>query len=571
MNRQDEKYISGYQNTSHNIDPLAWTRGEKVEAGDVDEASNLIPKKNSPNNRSILLGSYLLITIFFALFVYYLCFKQLFSHRMAFVTTGTRINFKSVDGRFVRVDGERTNTLILSEIIPWIAGSTFEVFVLPDGAWKLKSLSGYWVRAHDIFGEARADQIDKALGSTFIPMKPFFGKSIQLYVQETSQVLAVSDTRPESIASVVSTPPHYFSVLTPKTSFEVVPVNFIMGVNLGGWFIPEVWMVPSFFNGSGLGWGGSLCRMVNYSRELTEERILDRLENWIKEDDFRQMAEMGLNSIRLPIGYWNVMEDPYQRYAPADLSTSLHYIDWAFDMAQKYGMTVLLDLHGAPGSQNGIDHSGCSMYPQWQYDENVNLTLTTVRAMAERYGDRPNLVGFELMNEPNHDLEAFNHTLLLEFYQDAYWIIRDYSKTALVIFNELYSEYYADWKGELAEPEYFNVVVDWHLYDWPGNHTYERVSDHMTDALNWGTAIEEFTPHHPVIVGEWCFSTGEVKQVGQPFVDMCLDSFKRSLGWYIWTWRIEDGIGFEFWNVKHQHNDPAGIRIRKQTPIRRRE
>jgi len=139
MNRQDEKYISGYQNTSHNIDPLAWTRGEKVEAGDVDEASNLIPKKNSPNNRSILLGSYLLITIFFALFVYYLCFKQLFSHRMAFVTTGTRINFKSVDGRFVRVDGERTNTLILSENIPWIAGSTFEVFVLPDGAWKLKS------------------------------------------------------------------------------------------------------------------------------------------------------------------------------------------------------------------------------------------------------------------------------------------------------------------------------------------------------------------------------------------------------------------------------------------------
>lgn len=30
----------------------------------------------------------------------------------------------------------------------------------------------------------------------------------------------------------------------------------------GGWFIPEVWMRPSFFRDTGLGWGGSLCAMV---------------------------------------------------------------------------------------------------------------------------------------------------------------------------------------------------------------------------------------------------------------------------------------------------------------------
>jgi hypothetical protein len=27
-------------------------------------------------------------------------------------------------------------------------------------------------------------------------------------------------------------------------------------------------------------------------------------------------------------------------------------------MAKKFNLTVLIDLHGAPGSQNGIDHSG---------------------------------------------------------------------------------------------------------------------------------------------------------------------------------------------------------------------
>jgi hypothetical protein len=43
------------------------------------------------------------------------------------------------------------------------------------------------------------------------------------------------------------------------TIFELSPVDFYKGVNFGGWFIPEVWMLWSFFNGTGLGWGGSLC------------------------------------------------------------------------------------------------------------------------------------------------------------------------------------------------------------------------------------------------------------------------------------------------------------------------
>ena len=37
-------------------------------------------------------------------------------------------------------------------------------------------------------------------------------------------------------------------------------------------------------------------------------------------------ASIGYNSIRLPIGYWNIIEDPYERYTPKNVDTSLHYI-----------------------------------------------------------------------------------------------------------------------------------------------------------------------------------------------------------------------------------------------------
>ena len=42
--------------------------------------------------------------------------------------------------------------------------------------------------------------------------------------------------------------------------FRLEVVDEVRGVNLGGWFIPEIWMTPSFSNYTGLGWAGSLCK-----------------------------------------------------------------------------------------------------------------------------------------------------------------------------------------------------------------------------------------------------------------------------------------------------------------------
>jgi len=162
--------------------------------------------------------------------------------------------------------------------------------------------------------------------------------------------------------------------------FKVTKVKHTRGVNLGGWFIPEIWMNPAFSSWTGLGWGGSLCRcFVVHNESCTacstsihtlprrvatfnpieaERRMETHLSSWISEEDFSQIASFGFDSVRLPVGYWNLVVDPYHKFVPRDVASSHRYIDWAFDMAEKYGLTVLLDLHGTPGSQNGNDHSG---------------------------------------------------------------------------------------------------------------------------------------------------------------------------------------------------------------------
>eukprot|EP00602_Paraphysomonas_sp_CaronLab_P011736 CAMPEP_0185042000 /NCGR_PEP_ID=MMETSP1103-20130426/41994_1 /TAXON_ID=36769 /ORGANISM="Paraphysomonas bandaiensis, Strain Caron Lab Isolate" /LENGTH=302 /DNA_ID=CAMNT_0027581975 /DNA_START=739 /DNA_END=1647 /DNA_ORIENTATION=- len=301
--------------------------------------------------------------------------------------------------------------------------------------------------------------------------------------------------------------------------------------------------------------------MVKLNASLAEERMKETFENWITADSITEIAEMGFNSIRVPVGYWNLIEDPYERYAPRDYRVSLQYIDWLFDSAAENGLSVLLDLHGAPGSQNGIDHSGCAMSPEWTNERNVNLTLDAIKAMAIRYGSRSNLLGIELLNEPSESIERTDHDLLLKFYSESYGIIRQYSDTALVVFNELYEEFYSAWKDSLVEPDYYNVVVDWHLYNWQEPYTSETADEHIRDAENWASLIDSYSADHPIIIGEWTMSTGTVVQAGQPFVDACLKSFAHSFGWYAWNWKVERTTGFDEWDVQYQNQLPGGISI----------
>jgi glucan 1,3-beta-glucosidase len=64
--------------------------------------------------------------------------------------------------------------------------------------------------------------------------------------------------------------------------------------------------------------------------------------SWITEDDFAQISAAGLNTVRIPIGYWALAPqdgDPY-------VQGQLPYLATALGWARNHGLKVLLDLHG---------------------------------------------------------------------------------------------------------------------------------------------------------------------------------------------------------------------------------
>jgi glucan 1,3-beta-glucosidase len=56
-----------------------------------------------------------------------------------------------------------------------------------------------------------------------------------------------------------------------------------------------------------------------------------------------------LNHVRIPIGYWAYDIAPHEPFINGQHDYLLKAISWA----QTYNIKVIVDLHGAPGSQNG--------------------------------------------------------------------------------------------------------------------------------------------------------------------------------------------------------------------------
>ena len=65
-----------------------------------------------------------------------------------------------------------------------------------------------------------------------------------------------------------------------------------------------------------------------------------------------------LNHVRIPIGYWAYDVGPGEPY----FQGQREYLGKAIGWAKEYGIKVIVDLHGAPGSQNGYAQSPFGSY-----------------------------------------------------------------------------------------------------------------------------------------------------------------------------------------------------------------
>ncbi len=312
------------------------------------------------------------------------------------------------------------------------------------------------------------------------------------------------------------------------------PTQTVRGVNLGGWLLLEKWIAPGVFDG---------IQSPDELRFSLDDggaaRLREHRESFITESDFRWIAERGLDAIRLPVGYW-ILEGDQSYVAAPDI------LDRAFVWAQKYGLGVLLDLHGAPGSQNGRDHSGRNGPLEWTSAANIARTIEVLDAFARRYGRHPSLIGLGLLNEPSVHLPL---DVITEFSTRASAQIRPHlAPDVAIVMHDAFRP--LEWRA-FAETAPANTLLDAHLYQCYSDADKKRdFNQHVARAaIDRAQLLEEMQKQLPAIVGEWslCLRGSGVDENGafarelgyRAYAAAQLLSYERSRGWFFWTYKTE--------------------------------
>jgi glucan 1,3-beta-glucosidase len=344
------------------------------------------------------------------------------------------------------------------------------------------------------------------------------------------------------------------------------PPTRLRGVNLGGWLLLEKWMTPSLFKGL------SATDETTWCAELGREasmRLRTHWQSFVTREDFAWLAGVGINAVRIPLGHW-IFGPPYpyhRKYGENPhpfVEGGIDILDRAFDWAAEFGIWVILDLHAAPGCQNGFDNGGIKDVCEWHTrEEYLAHSVKVLGDLAERYHLAPTLYGIQLLNEPRWDVPT---DLLKSYYLSAYNAIRVHCppERVAVVFHDGFRSH-REYLGFMQAPQYQNVIFDIHRYQCFDRRDIEMdIHGHLHKAENlWRQEVDDIQRELmlPAIVGEWSLGLDlEVVSLWAegPFDHALrgLDNFQQAVayraygaaqlltfelyhGWFFWSFRTE--------------------------------
>ncbi|QGH36192.1 cellulase family glycosylhydrolase [Gracilibacillus salitolerans] len=180
-------------------------------------------------------------------------------------------------------------------------------------------------------------------------------------------------------------------------------------------------------------------------------------EHWpekLWEDDFRRMKEMGFQYVRMAEFAWTIFE-------PIEGTFEFDLFDRAIQLAKKYDLKVIMGTPTATPpawltdkypevlnvSREGVRyHHGSRRH--YNYNSEIYRTLSKriVTEMVEHYKDNPTVVGWQIDNEINCEMNVFyseaDHTNFRNWVKEKYQTLDNVNEAWGTIFwNQTYTEW----------------------------------------------------------------------------------------------------------------------------------
>ncbi len=297
----------------------------------------------------------------------------------------------------------------------------------------------------------------------------------------------------------------------------------LRGFGLGGWLVPEGYMLH---NQAWIAGFESPTEIEDHIENLIGEEAAEDFwnlyrTNYVAQADIEQIAEWGFNHIRAPFHY-------KQFYDPTGTETPIGYaiIDELISWCEPYNMYIILDMHCAPGGQNGgpiSDSDGTARL--WLEESNKELTIQIWKEIASYYADNTLIGGYDLINEPvlpgGVTLEEFK-----QLYIDITNAIREVDNNHLLFIEGNW--YGTDFAG-LTPPWDENMSYSFHKY-W-GQTDLSTIQSYINMRNNYGVPL-------------WMGESGENSNHWYYEVFKLLE--ENNIGWNFWTHKKVDKITSPF-------------------------
>lgn len=252
----------------------------------------------------------------------------------------------------------------------------------------------------------------------------------------------------------------------------------LRGWGVGNWMNPEGFMIGGVPLFSEVGGFNDFALPRRFERGRTMESTVRELcgteyakefarkwyRSYLSKEDIRLMAEMGYNSVRLPVSARLFLEEEPGIHW---IEEGFQVIDQVLDWCEEYKIYAILDLHGAPGGQSGLAcDDGIDNRPHmFTEPESRERALLLWEEFAKRYADRWIIGGYDLINEPLSGPDCRRLIpQLADFYDELIPRIRKYDKNHMLTLEGAVFSMDMDIFDHEYDPECHNWCIHIHYY-----------------------------------------------------------------------------------------------------------
>ncbi len=294
----------------------------------------------------------------------------------------------------------------------------------------------------------------------------------------------------------------------------------IKGTNLGNWLVPEGYMFKFQV--------ASSPRLINelfselFGPSETKKFWKQYLASYITKGDIQYLHSLGMNSIRVPFNY-RLFTDEYY-LGGYGIQRGFALMDSVVKWCAAENMTVILDMHAAPGGQTGDNIDDSYAYPfLFESKEDQELLCTIWTKIAAHYKNNPTIMGYDLLNEPiAHFFDTTHLNPFLEsLFKKVTAAVRKVDKNHLIFLEG------AQWASNFStfgKPFDNKLVYQFHKYWTPT--TIEVIQSYIDFRNKYNVPI-------------YCGETGEND-------DEWVANFRKLLE--------QNNIGWHFWPYKKMNN-----------------